>query len=442
VKILTAKNNANTDDIIYHLCMAAPAAIAQVKKMNLAEIIGLTGSNVQRDGKLAGKWIRAEIKYKMDGYDNQNIQFPSALLKSKNGDCKSLSLLYLAIMENAGYNGGFRFASYRPNGKFTHVYNYFLDKSNKKFIFDACSKNLNENKNYKSVKDMRVNYLAGAPVMFEDVEKRPVQTGFINGVPVVKFLDTGEIISAPEYIGRKRLKDRINDKWKQFQKNNPKLADTIKKGVDTGKKVSLAPSRAAFLTLLAVNARGYSSKIKRWMDKDPDAAKKLWEGFGGDFNIFKEKVAKAAARKPLFGEKRKRGVSGYNYAQDYVGVEPVTTAASSQAIIGAIAAAAPIIAALLAALKKAGIKDTPEETPPADDEGLPPLPDDPLKDPKFIPIDPESEEAAAYTRSGGKVFVNTQGQVTTPGSNLLNPKNILIFGGVAVAAFLLLKKKK
>lgn len=438
MRLLTAKNNANTDDIIYHLCMAAPGAIAQVKKMNLAEIIGLTGSNIAKDGELTGKWIRAEVKYKMDGYDNQNIQFPSALLKSKNGDCKSLSLLYLAIMENAGYNGGFRFASYRPNGKFTHVYNYFLDKSNKKFIFDACSKNLNENKNYKSIKDMRVNYLAGAPVMFEDVEKRPVQTGFINGVPVVKFLDSGEIISAPEYIGRKKLKDAINKKWQDFKKNNPKLADKITKAVDTGKKVSLAPTRGSFLLLLSVNARGFSSKIKRWMDKDPNAAKKLWESFGGDFNIFKEKVAKGAARKPLFGEKKKRGVNGYNFYPDYVGIEPTTTA-----VLSAITAAAPIIAALLAALKKAGIKDTPEETPPADDEGLPPLPPDPLADPdKFIPSDPESEEAAAYTRSGGKVFVNTQGQVTTPGQNLLNPKTLLIFGGVAVAAILLLKKKK
>jgi hypothetical protein len=442
VKILTAKNNADTNDIIYHLCMAAPAAIAQVKKMNLAEIIGLNGSNVQRDAELAGKWIRAEIKYKMDGYDNQNIQFPSALLKSKNGDCKSLSLLYLAIMENAGYNGGFRFASYRPNGKFTHVYNYFLDKSIKKFIFDACSKNLSENKNYKSVKDMRVNYLAGQPVMFEDQEKRPVRSGFINGVPVVQFLDTGEIISEPEYIGRKKIKDRINDKWKEFKDKNPKLADKITKAVETGAKVTFAPSRTAFLTLLLPNVRGFSSKLKRWMDRDSSAVKKFWESFGGDYNKLQDVVNKAAARKPLFGEKRKRGVSAYNYAEDFVGVEPVTTAASSQAIFAAIAAAAPIIAALVAALKKAGIKDTPEETPPPDDDGLPPLPDDPLKNKNFTAADPEGDEAKAYNASGGQVFVTPQGQVVTGGSNLLNPKTLLIFGGVAVAAFLLLKKKK
>lgn len=442
MKILTAKNNADTNDIIYHLCMAAPAAIAQVKKMNLQEIIGLTGSNVQKDAELAGKWIRAEIKYKMDGYDNQNIQFPSALLKSKNGDCKSLSLLYLAIMENAKHNGGFRFASYRPNGKFTHVYNYFLDKSNKKFIFDACSKDLNENKNYKSIKDMRVNYLAGQPVMFEDQDFRPVRSGFINGVPVVQFLDTGEVISEPEFIARKRLKDLINDKWKDFKAKNPKLADTIKKGVDAAPKIAFAPSRAAFLVLLTPNFRGYTSKLSRWMNKDSAAVKKFWESFGGDYDKLQQVVDKGSKRKPLFGEKNKRGVSGFNYAEDYVGVEPVTTAASSQAVFAAIAAAAPIIAALVAAFKKAGIKDTPEETPPTDDGGLPPLPDDPLKNKNFTAADPEGDEARAYNASNGQVFVTPDGQVVTGGSNLLNSKTLLIFGGVAVAAFLLLKKKK
>ena len=442
MKILTAKNNADTNDIIYHLCMAAPAAIAQIKKINLAEIIGLTGSNLQKDAELAGKWIRAEIKYKMDGYDNQNIQFPSALLKSKNGDCKSLSLLYLAIMENAGYNGGFRFACYRPNGKFTHVYNYFLDKSNKNFIFDACSKNLNENKNYKSVKDMRVNYLAGAPVMFEDIEKRPVQTGYINGVPVVKFLDTGEIISEPEFIARKRLKDLINDKWKDFKAKNPKLADTIKKGVDAAPKIAFAPSRAAFLVLLTPNFRGYTSKLQRWMNKDSAAVKKFWESFGGDYDKLQQVVDKGSKRKPLFGEKKKKGVSGFNYANDYVGFTGVEEAGAAQGIAAAIAAAAPIIAALVAAFKKAGIKDTPEETPPTDDGGLPPLPDDPLKNKNFTAADPEGDEAKAYNASGGQVFVTPQGQVVTGGSNLLNPKTLLIFGGVAVAAFLLLKKKK
>ena len=442
MRILTAKNNADTNDIIYHLCMAAPAAIAQVKKMNLAEIIGLTKSNVQKDAELAGKWIKAEIKYKMDGYDNQNIQFPSALLKSKNGDCKSLSLLYLAIMENAGYNCGFRFASYRPNGKFTHVYNYFLDKSNKKFIFDACSKNLSENKNYKSVKDMRVNYLAGQPVMFEDQEKRPVRSGQINGVPVVQFLDTGEIISEPEFIARKRLKDLINDKWKEFKDKNPKLADTIKKGVDAAPKIAFAPSRASFLVLLTPNFRGYTSKLQRWINKDSAAVKKFWESFGGDYDKLQQVVDKGSKRKPLFGEKKKKGVSGFNYANDYVGFTGVEEAAAAQGIAAAIAAAAPIIAALVSAFKKAKIKDTPEETPPTDDEGLPPLPDDPLKNKNFTAADPEGDEAKAYNASGGQVFVTPQGQVVTGGSNLLNSKTLLIFGGVAVAAFLLLKKKK
>ena len=122
----TALNKANTSDIIYSMALIAPAAIKQAVKFNLPEIIGLTGGDLQGDAILTGQYIRQNIKYKIDPFTDQNIQLPSALLRDKVGDCKSFSMLFLAIMEAAGYNGGFRFAAYR-NNNFTHVYNYFLD---------------------------------------------------------------------------------------------------------------------------------------------------------------------------------------------------------------------------------------------------------------------------------------------------------------------------
>jgi hypothetical protein len=57
----TAVNNAKTHDIIYSLCIAAPAAIKQAKKFNLPEIIGLTGADLQSDANLTGKWIRNNV---------------------------------------------------------------------------------------------------------------------------------------------------------------------------------------------------------------------------------------------------------------------------------------------------------------------------------------------------------------------------------------------
>ena len=86
--------DARTHDIIYSMAIAAPAAIAQAKRANLPEIIGLTGGNAAADGKLAGQWIRNNVSYKIDTFEDQNIQLPSALLRSGAGDCKSFSMLF------------------------------------------------------------------------------------------------------------------------------------------------------------------------------------------------------------------------------------------------------------------------------------------------------------------------------------------------------------
>lgn len=454
-KLITAKNNANTNDIIYHLCIAAPGAISQVKKMGLAKIIGLQGASVKKDAELAGKWIRNEIVYKQDSFTDQNIQFPSALLKTKQGDCKSFSLLYLSIMADAGHNGGFRFASYRPNLQFTHVYNFFEDRG-KKLIFDACIQNLQESKRYTNLKDMKVNYLAGVPVMVEDQISgpdeitRPCRRVYIRGIAGVQYMDTGEIISEAEFIGkrkRKPLRDRINDTWKKIKNKIPNAG----KVWNAAAKIPLAVPRSSFLLIVRVNARGFASKLKRLLDKNPDALKKRWERLGGDYTRLFEAIKKGEKLKPLFGVKggrKKRGVRGINgveyiYEPDYIGVEPVSTAA-------ALASAVPVIAAVVKLLKENGIKDLPEEVPPPDDKDIPDdkdLPPDPTEGGKSLPSDPEGEEATAYVKSGGQVYVNTKGEVITQGpaagTNLFGNKNLLILGGLAaVAAIVLLKKKK
>lgn len=453
MKLTTAKDNANTTDIIYYLAAAAPAAIEQVKKMNLAEIIGLNGANVKKDAELTGKWIRSNIQYLQDGYENQNIQFPSAILKSKKADCKSLSLLYLAIMLSRGYSGGFRFAAYKSNKQFTHVYNYFLDSTGKKLIFDACVPGLKESPRHTNLKDMKVNYIAGAPIMMDDTGiSRPVKKVVYRGVIGYQYQDTGEFISEPEFIGRKRFRDRVNEAWKNVKKKAGKAAGNAWKGFT---KVNLAGPRISFLSIVRVNARGFAGKLNRLLEKNPDKLKELWERLGGDYTRLMDAIKKGAKLKPLFGQKGgKKGkrISGYNGIYDgieepeFIGMDPATLTA-------ALAAATPIIVAVTKILNKEGIKNEPGEEPPADDPGLPePGPDDKeavdaVNSGKFEPTDPEGEEATAYVKSKGQVFVNTKGEVVEQpkgmGSDLLSSKNLLIFGGIAtLGAILLLRKKK
>lgn len=424
--------------------MAAPGAIQQVKKMNLPEIIGLTGSNLQQDAKLAGMWIRNHVKYKADGFDQQNIQFPSALLSGKQGDCKSFSLLFLSIMAAAGYKGGFRFASYRPTKQITHVYNYFIDEKGNTYAYDACIKDLKESNRATHIKDMKINYIAGVPVMIEEqpeiLSPMKVRRVTYRGIAGVQDLTTGEIISEPEYIGRLNLRDRLKKAWNKVKDTAEKAG---KKVIGTVKKVELVVPRQSFRALVALNFRGLASRLDRMNTKNPDRVKELWNKFGGNYADLMSAVNKGKGKKPLLIKKNSPKLQETT-AISGIG-EPITLAA-------AIAGATPIIMIIVKALNKEGVKPTGEEPSDSDtdspvDPNNPDAPEIPSGG-KFTAADPEGDDAEAYSKSEGQVFVNTKGQVVAQpkadisGGNLLSTKNLLIFGAVGAGIFLLTRKKR
>ena len=429
----TAVNNARTHDIIYSLCIAAPAAIKQAKQFNLPEIIGLTGGNLENDATLTGKWIRNNVKYKIDSFENQNIQLPSALLKTNTGDCKSISLLFLAIMEAAGYNGGFRFAAYRGKN-FTHVYNFFENK-NKLYTFDACIKDLKEHKTYTNIKDMKVNYLAGTPMMIDE-------TG-INRQPTARELMQDDRVLSINGIGKKKRFKKI----KNFVNKVGKLTKTV----------ALAPARGSFLLLVNLNFRALSKRLTKLKNKNENQFAEWWTKLGGDIDKLNKAIEKGSTKKPLFGSKK--GINGIGVDFEYMG-EPVTAAT----VTAAITSAAGIIAALNKLLKKEGVAEEPGEEL---GEGLDPdAPLSPELEPgePVIPNDPASEGAASYIEkginflkgvTGNKPKVRVKPRQSAPGSglqagNLTNqettgfkPSPLLIGGGIAaIAAIYLLTKKK
>ena len=429
----TAVNNARTHDIIYSLCIAAPAAIKQAKQFNLPEVIGLTGGNLENDATITGKWIRNNVKYKIDSFENQNIQLPSALLKTNTGDCKSISLLFLSIMEAAGYNGGFRFAAYRGKN-FTHVYNFFENK-NKLYTFDACIKDLKEHKTYTNIKDMKVNYLAGTPMMIDE-------TG-INRQPTAKELMQDDRVLAINGIGKKKRFKKI----KNFVNKVGKLTKTV----------ALAPARGSFLLLVNLNFRALSKRLTKLKNKNENQFAEWWTKLGGDIDKLNKAIEKGSTKKPLFGSKK--GVNGIGVDFEYMG-EPVTAAT----VTAAITSAAGIIAALNKLLKKEGVAEEPGEEL---GEGLDPdAPLSPELEPgePVIPNDPASEGAASYIEkginflkgvTGNKPKVRVKPRQSAPGSglqagNLTNqettgfkPSPLLIGGGIAaIAAIYLLTKKK
>lgn len=301
--ILASRYGSDTRDIIAALCAAVPAAVNQVKPY-IDNILQPTGDPV-KDTERACRYVRGLVTYKQDGFQEQKIQLPARLLKDTQvGDCKSFSLAVLSILLSMGYKGGFRFSSYKPNKIPTHVYNFVFDNSGKKITFDACVESLKESPRYTYIKDMEVTYLAGSPIM----------------------------IDSSDYLGRRR---RGRGGRGRGGEDKPKR----------GKKIFLAPARAAFLSLVALNVRGLATKLQQSIQKGSDKTKAFWNKVGGDFGKLQNTINKGAKKKPLFGIKKK-GISGatsVEYLETGVGaLDPATLTAAA----AALAAASPILLAV------------------------------------------------------------------------------------------------
>ena len=389
-KTTTVKRNAKTVDIIQALIDAVPNAVKQFEQVPTTIYTG----DVKKDAIAACMYVRDRVKYKADGFNFQDIQAPGRMFNdTKQADCKSFSLAALANILSKGYNGGFRFVSYRPNKIPTHVYIYVFDKSNNKLTFDPCIKNLKESPKATYILDMDVRYL-----------------------------------SMPYNYGIEGKKERQK---RREERKAKKAAGDAPKGLP---KITLAPARGAFLGLVALNFRGLASRLEQAIKKDSKKVQEFWNKLGGDFSKLKSNVEKNKSKKPLFGAKGLSGINNMGTFEDYfisesfIGVEPATTAAA------AAATASPILLALeklLKALKIGGIVAeaggktiellTPEEkkaTTPLDATGE-----------GFEAKDPEP---------GAK-----QGEKTTP--TLLTdfePSPTLIYGLVGAAALIYFITKK
>jgi hypothetical protein len=266
-----------------------------------------------------------------------------------------------------------------------------LDKSGNKFTFDPCIKNLKESNKATYILDMDVRYLSE---------------------PFI------------EITGRKERKAKRKEK-REARRERRKSGDKPKRVA----QVALAPSRGAFLGLIALNFRGLATRINKAIGKDSKGVQTLWNKLGGDFSKLKKAVEKSKDKKPLFGSK---GVNGLSFTEEFIGaidnefigVEPATTAAT------AAATASPILLAVKKFLEKIKIEDV------VDAAG------------KVVPLlKPEEEEATTpidQTGEGFEVIDAEKGsnQKTTPGGSFA-PSPMLIGGlaGAAILIYFLTKKK-
>lgn len=385
-KTTIAKNNAKTKDIIEALCAVVPIAVDQCRGQ-VEQVINKTG-NPLIDAESCCRYIRSIVKYKADGFSEQNIQLPGRMFSgTKQADCKSFSLAFVGMMGAMGYNCGFRFASYKPNKIPTHVYNFVICNG-KKYTFDACIENLKESPRYTFIKDMKVQYLSGLPIMGNDFE----------------------------YMGGKEERQARRAKRREEGKGG------------RGKKILLAPVRGAFLSLIRLNVRGLAKKMSVAIAKDDSTTKAFWEKLGGKYNLLKKAVDKGKNKRPLAGESKKnkalKGLGFYSAdseASYYIGEDDGIGEVTLAAVGAFLATAAPALIAAKALFKKNSIPEGEEGSviTPDEEKDTEPLPKG------FEAADPE----------GGSSGVLTTGFKASP---------LLIggvVGGLALIYFLTKKKK-
>ena len=99
------------------------------------------------------------LNYKADG-NEQQVRLPSALARTRTGDCKSYSVYTSAVLSNLKIPHYLTYASYNPNDKTpTHVYVTTKDGC----IIDAVYGIFNKEKkpSFKFNKPMNISYIAG-----------------------------------------------------------------------------------------------------------------------------------------------------------------------------------------------------------------------------------------------------------------------------------------
>ena len=349
--------DASNQDIINDIHKYYPIALQQVINSKFYERFNY--GSAERDAKAVWLFLKKYITYKKDPDHSQLLRLPGRFINDKNGDCKSYSIFSAAILGALGYKVAFRYTNYLPNAKnASHVYIYLPDHN---IIIDGCYKYFNKEKIYTFVKNYEMNNYV------------------LSGIN-----------------GRQERRERRQERRERRQERREERKEGGKGGGRGVKRVALAPGRAAFLALVAINFRGLAKRLANAIKREPAKSKDKWEKLGGNFSKLEKAVNKGKDKRPLLGQSDKnKNLEGLGT------IDPATVAI--------ITAAAPVIISIIGFLKT--ITGDSEAGGNIDLSDI-----------------PANENADDYT-------------VTDSESGMLGNKTMLIIGAAAIAAFLLFKKK-
>ena len=305
-----------TDDIINEITQAHKYFAGDYDKISS---LFWKGSVVETAREIFN-FLKRNVKYSIEPDYHQSVKSPAAILATgiyENGlnDCKHYSLFAAGILDSLKRHGKninwcYRFANYRIfNTDPGHVF-VVLNVNGNEIWLDPVLKTFNNKKSYINKIDKKIS------------------------MPLYQISGAG--------VGKR--------------KRNPDGTKKISKLKKIFLKVSAAPSRAAFLALVALNVKKMATKLYQ-KSLTPDGERKLkntWENLGGNYQKLKNTFTKAAKRKEkkLAKKKGMSGIGAYYFVDEMGQISGDQVGAIQLA--AALAAAVPIIAALAKFLGKGG----------------------------------------------------------------------------------------
>ena len=270
--MITVKRNANNKQLQSAIEDALPVAAKQPITKALAK--KLRGANDLETSRNIFNWVVTNIRYKKDG-NNQIVRLPSGIIRTREGDCKSMSLLVAALLVNNGIVPKFVYTSYKDNDpQPSHIY----VETQSGIILDPVWKKFNSEKRpkYKFKKIMDISYLSGLD-------------GTCAGLGAA---------------GKGKAK---------VQKFVKKTTSVVTKGAA---KVGFAAGRNLFLFLLKNNIDGLASNLNTG---NRERQISFWKKVGGDSKVFADAIKKGSSKpakkmgflQKLKGLSTKKKLSGF-----------------------------------------------------------------------------------------------------------------------------------
>ena len=308
--------------------------------------------NVYNTAQGLFNFCKKNVPYKIETENNQTTKSPAAILTLGSGDCKHYSGFIGGVLDALRRQGKqiewhYRFAAYNGAGRIPeHVFIVVKNKGTEIWI-DPVLKNFNER--------LRPSYYTDKKVNMSLSRISGIGKVGLQNLPVNDMCNCSQFELAIYTLLRYGIMNRagkINEgAAKRLQKTNAAayneintamqviqhaaiggFFDDLLRGV---KKVIFAAPRAAFLSLVGINAFSYATKLKAAIYKPDgtfttlkDKIKDIWQNkFGGDFTALLNTVNNGAGKPAILG------------------VTPAIVAAWAAAAAAVIAAIMPVVKA-------------------------------------------------------------------------------------------------